>query len=254
MLLALVACKGPPEASPPDMQELARSMLRDFDTDDEATEAQELKDWLDANWEPDPEDGYQLDALSEEYVAGLDYPEETDFSRALGAIVPRHTEGGIDAQSAVVPEEDQTFASAHRTYSKWDRTIVSGSADDYLAGGDLGTDNDVEKTNVGVTIDYGMSKDYRWIELPDGSPAQVFRTWITRSGESADGKNQVVGGFTIEVWYPEDDGVLWVNASWSDFRTAVDDVLTEDFLVNELIDGTIDYMKGTEEHVLGEDE
>lgn len=252
ILLLLLACAPAAETPPPDVETVCRDMLREFDDDGVVESAEYLADWLDGVVDAD-EDGYELGPLEVADVEGLEHSDDLDVTAMMGAVVVRRSRGSLDAYAAVVPEPDQSFAD--KTYDAWDRTLIEGTADGYLAGGDLGTSDAVVKSTLGVTIPYPLRKDYRWIETSRGT-AQVMRTWIVDEGWSQDEKNGVIGGFTIEAWYPDgDDGILWVNASWSTLVTALDDFVTdEDFWVEQLIGGTRDYMEGTEAHVNGEDE
>jgi hypothetical protein len=74
---------------------------------------------------------------------------------------------------------------------------------------------------------------------------------VPKAGFGEDGNNGILCGFTIEIWQPHEDGVLWYNGSWSRLKTIVDDIATEELLENELIKGTLDYYYGTEAHVNG---
>lgn len=252
-LLLLLACGAEPKASPPDLQQMCQALLRDFDDADAVTaDAELLAAWLDEAVLSE-EEGYTLEPLTDADVAGLDHSADLALDLMDGAVVPYLARGGLDAYAAVVPEADQSFADD--TYAQWDREIVRGTAEDYLAGGELGTDDDIVKDQLGVALPYRMVKDYRWVELERG-PAQVMRTVVPDEGWDEDGKNGILGGFTIELWVPDEDGnLLWANASWTLLETVVDDFVTnEDFWIDQLIGGTRDYMIGTEAHVNGEDE
>lgn len=250
ILLLVQACAPAAEAPPPEVEAVCRDLLRQFDDDEVVESAELLAEWLDGVVDGE-EDGYELGGLQEADVEGLEHSENVDLATMKGAVVARRSRGSLDAYAAVVPEADQSFAD--KSYEKWDRTLVEGTAEGYLAGEELRCADDVEKSVLWLTIPYPLRKDYRWIETSRGT-AQVMRTWIVEEGW-ADEKNGVVGGFTIEAWYPDgDDGIVWVNASWSQLVSVADDAVTdEDFWIDTLIDGTRDYMEGTEAYVNGEE-
>jgi hypothetical protein len=248
LFATFVACSRPVKESPPDMDALCHSLVLDFGTDAEAEEFGYLADWVDDEI-ADPEPGYTLDLLTDDDIDGLDHSDLVDLSTMYGAVVIRRTLGTIDQHSAVVPEEDQSFADS--SYDSWDRTIKAGTADDYLAGGDLLTDNAIVKTTYGVTIPYPMQKEYHWLELDRGT-VQVMRSIIYDDGWDDGGSNGVIGGFTIEMWIPnEDGGIDWLNATWTQVISSLGDLASEDFLTNQIINGSTEVMEGTEAYVTG---
>ncbi|MFZ5476429.1 MAG: hypothetical protein ACOZNI_06590 [Myxococcota bacterium] len=252
MLLLLVACKGPVEEAPAladgtTISERCGLLIRDFHGDGALEQAEAIATWMDDVVDAG-EQGYTLDPLDMSMVDAYEYSDELEPDEMTAAIVPRRTLGGLDDHAAVVPEADQSFADP--SYAAWDRTITVGSEQGYLAGEDLETDNDIVKSTLGIDIGYPMTKWYRWVELERGT-GQIFLSVITEAGWSDDGKNGVLAGFTIEGWVPAGDGeVLWYNATWTQFVTALDEFADDEFKLDQLVKGTVDYMEGTEEHVL----
>lgn len=251
MLLLLVACAPPPAASPATFSELSAQLMREFESPDPTPVAQEVADWLVQH--VDDQDGYALDPVVAEDLADMQpQPEATDPAALLGIGVTHRVLGSLDQHVAVVPEADQRFADPS-TYDVWDRTLVEGTADGFVGGAGLRTENWIEKGGpFGVVIPYPMNKDYRWVTLTQGETC-IFRSWETESGFSDNGKNGLVAGFTIEIWVPDDAGLIWYNASWAELVTEVDDLIDDDYVVQSIIDGTIDYMDGTDAHATGAD-
>ena len=243
-MLILLACKA--EVAPKTLDDLSVAALGDFYAEGEGDTIAELRDWLVDRKEDWPE-GWSLRGIGADDVADMQYSSATDFDKVLGAGVPYIGEGKLDDYVAIVPEEDQSFADP--TYDEWSRTILEGSASEFEAGGDLKTDNHIEKTNFGVTVPYDALKDYRWFD-----DVVAFRTSVPEQGWAEDDKNGIICGFTIEIWSQLDDGVLWYNASWTDMRTQLDEFgYDDDWKVKSFIGGTIDYFQGTEQHANGED-
>jgi hypothetical protein len=249
LLLALLfpACSDPTESTPPDMQELTWLLLRDFASDDAVTDADQLGEWIDGQMDT-REDGYVLDTPGEAYVADLTFSENLELGNMSGALVFERVRGTVDDYAATVPEPDQSFCDD--SYVKWDRTIANGSGDAYVAGDELVTDDDIEKNGgFGIILPYPMSRDYRWVDLERGR-GQLTRSVIYEEGW-ADENDGIIGGFTIEAWYPDDDGMIWMNATWTQVVSVVDDFATDTFYSDQIIAGSTEVMEGTELYVAG---
>lgn len=248
-MLLLLACAKDPEQAPPSFTEASSLVLRDFESEEVADLAQVVADWLVVH--VDEQEGFAMDTLPLEFYADMQpQPDEYEAERLIGIGVTHRVAGNLGQHVVIVPEADQSFADPS-TYNVWDREITEGTAESFTTGGTLRTDNWIEKGGpFGVVIPYPMLKDYRWVSLTQGETL-VFRSWSTESGFSDNGKNGLVAGFTIELWVPDSDGLIWFNASWADIVTEIDDVLDEDLKVSQVIDGTIDYMDGTAAHAVG---
>ncbi len=226
-------------------------LLAAFESDDPTPLAQALADWLVVN--ADTQDGFALDPITADALVDMQpQPEATDVSRLVGIGVTHRVSATLDQHAAVVPEADQSFADP-ATYNVWTRELTEGTASGFVSGGGLRTYNEIEKGGpFGVVIPYPMKKDYRWIELEQG-PTCMFRSWETESGYSENGKNGLVAGFTVELWVPDPGGLIWYNASWAELITEIDGLVDDDYVVSEIIAGTVDYMDGTDAHAAGTD-
>jgi hypothetical protein len=248
VIALLLACSNPAEEPPPEMEELTWMLLHDFGTDAGVADAELLAAWIDVEIEA-PEPGYALGVPPDEYLEDLTFSENLDTQLMSGAMVVRRVRGTIDQHAAVVPEVDQSFADS--SYTKWERTIENGSEADWVAGADLLTDDAIEKNaGFGVLLPYPMSRDYRWVEMERGA-AILTRSVIYEEGW-ADDTNGIYGGFTIEMWLPDSDGMIWMNATWTLVVSVVDDFAEDDFYTNQIIDGSTEVMVGTEAYVAGE--
>lgn len=268
--LLAVACAKPPPPAPATVDELSAALLRDYHGDGatESATAQSLADWLLDH--ADEQDGFSLADITADDVADMPYDGgedgDPDFSMQQGIAVTHRVPGTIPQHAAIVPEPDQSFADP--TYQTWDRTIVEGDAESFEAGAPLVTDNFIEKSSAfNVVIPYSMTKEYQWITLDlsaDGGDAAtdtlIFRSWVQAPGwqqlddPDATPQNGLVYGWTVEMWVPDPNGdLIWYNASWCWLKTVIDDVVDPDYLVQQVIDGTIDYMDGTAAHATGAD-
>lgn len=229
------------------MQELTWMLLRDFGTDAAVEEAALLGAWIDEEIDA-PEEGYALTPPADEYIADLSFSENLVVQNMAGAMVIRRVRGTIDAHAAVVPEADQSFADS--SYVTWERSLPQGAEADWADGGRLVADDDIEKNGgFGVILPYPMERDYLWIELERGA-AVLTRSVIYEEGW-ADEKNGIYGGFTIEMWLPDGDGMIWMNATWTQVVSVVDEFAEEGFYTDQIIDGSTEVMVGTELYVAG---
>ena len=245
ILLSLIACNHP-ESAPPTLRDLSLVAIQEFDSDGEEEIIQRLVDCL-GTFVSDEPYGVGFDHLAPEDVADIPHDEElVEWDRTGGAGVMARMRGAVPDYAATVPDPDQSWAEPS-TYIAWDRTITDGTAEEFLAGADLGTWNHIEKGGpLGIVVPYDMDKDYRWF-----GDVLAQRSVVPEPGFDEGGDNGIIIGFTIEIWYTDDVGMVWYNGSWSQLKTIVDDIVSEDLLVQELIDGTLDYFWGTEEHVTG---
>ncbi len=256
--LVLLACAPPAAEAPATMDELSVTLLREFEGEAPEETAQGLADWLLDH--ADEQDGFTLADVTAEDVADMPYDGgedgDPDLTLQRGIAVTHRVVGTIAEHAAIVPEADQSFADP--TYEIWDRSLAEGDEQGFLGGADMRTDNAIEKSGAfGVTIGYDLGKDYRWLTLDiGGAPTDtlMFRSYELAPGWSDDHKNGLVYGWTIELWVPDPDGeLIWYNASWCLLVTAVDGVFDEDFIIQSIIDGTLDYMDGTGAHATGAD-
>jgi hypothetical protein len=251
LLLHAFACAPKGEDAPPTFDELNVAAIASFHDEGAEEAVLGLRDWLfdhaadweDAGWPG----GYTLGKVGEDDLGGVEHSAGTNWDEVLGAGVPLRARGTVDGYADSATEPDQTFVEPE-SYLRWDRTIVGGTAEGFLAGDDMETENAIEKGGpFGVVIPYDANKDFRWF-----GDVLAARTWVPEEGWGEDGKNGIVCGFTIEVWAPDGDGVLFYNGSWTQVATVIGDEFPEDVLIDQFIDGTLDYMLGMEAFVMGE--
>lgn len=255
--LFLLACAKPPAAAPATVDELSITLLREFESEAPEATASELAAWLIDN--ADAQDGFTLGPVVAADVADMPYDGgedgDPDLTKQRGVAVTHRVTASLDAHVAIVPEADQSFADP--TYDTWDRTLLEGDAEGLASGEGLRTFNVIVKNGAGnVTIPYDMSKDYRWVTLTlDDQPVDtlMFRSWSLEPGWGEDGRNGLVYGWTVELWVPDgDNDMIWYNASWCWLSTILDGLVDEDFVISEIIAGTVDYMDGTDQHAIGD--
>ena len=244
----LTACSAPPDATPPEMEELTWMMLRDLQDDAIVEETEFLADWIDQEIES-PEEGYRVETPATSYVEDLEFSPNLELGNMSGGLVIRRVRGSMDAYAAAATEDDQSFADS--TYERWDRVIANGEGEAWTGGADsLVADDAIEKNGgFGIILPYPMSREFRRIELERGEVV-VNRAVIYEEGW-ADESNGILGGFTVEVWIPDGDDMIWLNCTWTQVKTILGD--NDDFYTNQIIQGSTDVMIGTELHVAGEE-
>lgn len=251
LLFTALACAPKGEPSPPTFDEMNIGAMVEFHEDGGEENVRLLREWLVAHasdWAAtDWPGGYTLGVVGDGELGSIAHSDGTIWQEVLGAGVPLVVRGDVDGFAEAAVEPDQTFADAS-TYIRWDRTITDGTADGFLDGEDIATDNVIEKSGpFGIVIPYEAKKDFRWFGDTLGA-----LTWVPEEGWAEDDKNGIICGFTIELWFEEDGNTFFYNGSWTQIATVIGDEFPENVLVDEFIKGTIDYMEGIDAFVMGE--
>lgn len=248
LLLLTLACTDAEKTVPPTLQQMSLTLLQNFDEDVAEEQTRTLATWLDGQIDEAP-DGWYLDNLVAADVDQFEHSPNADWTQVLGAGVPALVRGTTAAYAQAATEADQRFAEPN-TYIRWDRDILAGDSSSFLnEHATLSTWNDIEKSGpFGVVIPYEMQKDFRWVD-----DMLIARSVVPEEGWGEDGKNGIIVGFTIELWFDRGGQVVWYNASWTQIATIIGDAFPVDAQIDAFIKGTHDYFEGTEAHVMGED-
>jgi hypothetical protein len=244
MYFLLLACKEPAKEADPEVSDPAFAVLRDFESDITEPVSKLLEQ---AASDTSLEEGVALDGPDLSQLTDIEFSENADQNALVGAAVATVVGGTLDQYAAVVPEEDQTFCDP-AGFDSWDRTILSGDTDAFLAKGDvLRTENAIVKNAVIYKVPYPNKEDYRWVEI-EGEEVLVSRGWLYKEGESDDGAVQAISAFQVEIQANTEEGVRWYVESW----TQVVSVATgEDFIRSQLITDLKKCFTGTESHATG---
>ncbi len=244
-VLFLACSEAPQQEPPPTFEEQSLLTLQRFYEADAADHVAALRTHVEGLVDADPQ-GFAFRALGPEDVEMYEHDEEhVLWERTGGAGVIARMRGEMDDYVRVSLEADQSFVDS--TYDIWSREVTAGDPEKFLtADGDVDTWNHIEKTLLDITIPYDMDKDFRWY-----GDTLAFISLVPEAGFNPEGDNGIVVGFTIELWYEDEEGLVWYNASWSQLKTILDEAITFEGAIQLLIDGTLDYYWGTEEHVTG---
>ena len=171
---------------------------------------------VDLSVESDPVPRFlEIAPLTEEHWGGAPHWTGHDPADQLPrALAVRSAHDGT-AHAEIVGIEDQTpFESS--SSAAYNRTFVT-SFDDWLAGDadTLVTENEIHRDNLLLDLWYTAYKDYRWVEMEDGSMAVVARSWIDQQYINDQDPDDTMDFFSnMEVTIPSGDGVLRYNALW----------------------------------------
>ncbi len=229
VVLGLCAgCAAPPQADP-EFSDAARFAFREFDTEEPArlafaVRALEQQLYLSMDLEADsPTDRWMApEFLSDEDVANIDHPDYP-VDAGLPVAVGKFSAHDVEAHPAYLAMADQTPVEPGGPL--YDRTFRDGS-DACWPTNDcewMRTDNHLIKSNILLTVEYDLFKDYRWIDLnlpdpstvPEGEPivnegeprwAIAARSWTDQVWQGDAGANEIQLSFSFEVWVPRDGG------------------------------------------------
>lgn len=294
-LLPAIACQAPPQADP-EFSDAARFAFREFDTEEPArlafaVRALEEQLYLSMDLEADASADRWMaqEHLEEGDVEGINHP---DFPVGDGTpvAVGKFSAFDVDAHPPYLVLADQTGTEPGGP--QYDRTINEGA--DCWAAGDcewLRTTNHLIKSNLLLTVEYDLLKDYRWIDLnlpdpstvPEGEPivnegptrmAIVARSWTEQVWVGDNGANEIQLSFTFETWVPRDgqgfirtaddvnaDGGEWTTDSDATgtlrllalwSRTNLDASFDEATVQNVIRGGIEDIFEAQEEFLLAE--
>lgn len=242
--LALAACKGPPTSAPQvsdtlTFDELCRELYADHDDDDAmADHVADLRAWSDGRGDPE---GWGVEPLSDDDVAGLDRPDRP-VAEADGAAGLAASPHGLGSHVALVLRADQSVVGSN--YERFDRTFLEGG-DCFADGGcaRLRTWNDIEKVTLGVRLPYAYEKDYRWV----GDDAIVARGWVADEAWSDDGSTAIHQSYNLDVFLARDEGVVRLQVQWAELDLGVlSDVASDEQLLSLSVDGLLEVLEDTD--------
>jgi hypothetical protein len=255
VLLLCGACAPQRDPAPEDLDGLVRYMFQHWEDEALMSEAMaNLTPWLDSDGSSEEAyEGYLLGDLTELEVDGIVRPAQALLGEATGLAQTGVSSYGPLDHAELIVQSDQTW-NEPSTYARFVRDVVEGDPDSFARGaGMVRTENDIEKSGAfGVSIPFLQNKDYRWVEV-DGVSTIVGRSWVEESSCSDNGKNCVVQSYSIDLFHPTPNGgVVRLMAGWNELTTEVDALLSQDFLIQQMVQGNREIMENTELALSGE--
>jgi hypothetical protein len=259
------ACTPPPEA-PTELGELSLYLFANFDDPDplvmEAgmvnmlTFLEDFESGVDLGIDsPATERSWTIPPLEEEYWGGAEQVLGVDPLNQDSVSVAVRSSFSGEAHSPLIGLVDQTPLESSSS-ARYDRTFLTDFDDWHTSQvGALRTINDIDRDNILLTLTYEAHKDYRWVNMPDGSVATIGRSWTSSAyvNEPGAGTSQedVMEIFSnMEVTIPSGDTTLRYNALWGyvSFVPTVDDTV----LVNTVRNGLQEGFENTEIYLSGD--
>jgi hypothetical protein len=257
LLSASVGCAKTRTPADDDIDGLMRYMFQNWEESERIDAAMtNLARWMASTGKEDEamNDGFVLDALTAEQIGPLEYEtERVPLERLVGAVATGDSVWSIDHHAELLPMEDQTW-NAPGNYRTYDRTVIEGSPDLFLAPTAaqerflIRTTNDVVQSRLGVSIPYVLRKDYRWVTTHDGARAVVGRTWAPTYGCSSndgEGGNCLELSFSVDLFLEQDDGTTQrLTASWSRLSLIIE--LPLNIQIQTLVNGMRNVFRDTD--------
>lgn len=223
MLPLFLACTAPPPASQA-FSDAARATFARFEDEDEASLAEPVLMLLDQIATELDMSGSSVDraltpeTLQEEDLVDIPVHPDRDPGLAIPVAVAFDSAYGPDDHSRIVLLSDQTPVEPNSP-DQYTRTFTEGGGCFWEDCAVLRTSNDVEKTNVLFTVPFTLMKDYRWIDLGDGTDAMVARGWLEEPGVSEDGNTIIEQSYALEFFAETNSGstrlmVLWAETTF----------------------------------------
>ncbi len=230
-LCLMGGCKAPPEA-PQELDELSAFLFANFETDEEGLleagmyNMQDFFGGVDMT-AGDADRAYSLDNLTEEDLAGVDYPDGVDPADCLAIGLVASSLYSPAQHGKVIILEDQTVVEPY-SQEKYKRIFLDPTDPSCFPGQAcdlLRTNNKIIKDSL--DIEYQMIKDFRWVELAMegeglGQWGVLARTWIEAPGVAEDG-DSIDQSYSIDVFLPVGSGAYRYMALWSESQTSFDD-------------------------------
>lgn len=241
--LPLTGCKPDPKEAPATIEELSLMLLRDFESDTLTETVSAMTPWIDNNSQSGSAFEVPNPDLSE--LNDMTFSSNASQDLMIGAMISVRLTGTLDDYLPGVVETDQTWSDPDH-FTSWTRSIIDGSAEGFLAGEDIDTDNLVTR-HEGISSDFPFNcrKDFRWIEI-DGTPMVVFRSWLYEEGVSDDGLVTMVANFQMEIWATVNGNLDWYVGTWSQ----IDSIGTDDYKKQQMIEGMQRYVSASESHAM----
>jgi hypothetical protein len=207
-----------------------------------------LGDWLDGEGRSETAwDGMRLSNLTDDEVASVDYPADTDLALHGGMATAMASGFAIERHAALLVEPDQTFTDPG-SFLVYERDVIEGQPDVFRSGeGLVRTENVIRKAGAfGIEIPYTLRKDYRWVHTEQGA-AVIGRTWVTEPGCSENGKNCVLQSWGVDAFVASGSETLRLYAVWIEVATEADAFISEDQKLALVARGNQDLLEATEE-------
>lgn len=250
-MLVFLACAQPEEA-PPEFSDAARYGLEHFDDAEAdalavpiASLVEEINGTLDMDSNVSADRALSLEVLTGTEIEGIVHPDRDPAAAVPPVALARDSTFPLEDHVEIAMRDDLSPMEPNSP-NLYARTITDGE-DCFADRGCLfmRTTNDVLKENALMSVQYELLKDYRWVEMEDGSWAMAARSWMPESATGEDGGTTLWQSFTFEMFVPEGDGTLRMMALWAE--TELSTPVDEDLIATTQLVGIDDIFKEHDE-------
>jgi hypothetical protein len=261
LVLALTACSVPD--APGDLDELSAYLFREWDNDDPRVMQEGIRsfeenlDGLDLDGDRDAR-SFEVSALDEDDVVGLDVPEDVTMSNMVGVAIGAWTPWAPALHAQLATRLDQS--PAEPSSEEYARAFVDPTDPACFPTEDcdsIETLNRVLKSNAAYTVWIDMHKDFRWVRVVDdhgfdtGRRAMVARVWTPETFIGEAGNTFIYQTYAVDIWLETDEGSMRLQSNWSEnslsddaaviralVRRSLDDLFeaTDQFIEDEIAD------------------
>ncbi len=224
MVLSLSACTI--QEAPTELSELNRFLFREWDNEDEQLLADALGNFEDqmSTIELDGALGQRSfipENLIEEDVRELDHPERPQ-TNLLGVAVGHQSAWSSSEHVLLIVAPDQT--PVQPTAPTYERSFTGDSDPDCFVERQcmrLTSQNEVRRENLLMSVNFTVSKDYRWVRVTSDSADErwgiVARSWFSESFAEEDGDSTLWQSFTLDLWLDQaDGGLIRYESMWTE--------------------------------------
>jgi len=262
VVLSLSGCTI--QEAPTELSELNRFLFREWPSEGDELLAEALLNFESQMGEVDlsgtlGQRSFIPENLIEDDLEGLVHPERphTDL---LGVAVGHQSPWNSSDHVLLIVASDQT--PVQPTAPLYERTFTGDSDPGCFVERQcmrLTTQNEVRRENLLMSVNFTVSKDYRWVRVPaDGADERwgiVARSWFSESFTAEDGDSHLWQSFTLDIWFDQPDGGLTrYESMWTEteipgvsdpdiirgtIRISLDDTFeAEDSYLEDLVDGS----------------
>lgn len=224
-LLVLGACKRPPEA-PKQLDDLSQYLYAEWDNEDPEVLAVGLANLRLQLEKIEMDSGnvndrsWELSPIAANVAAEVDGPDE-DPADTLGVAVARESVWPVSDHARLQAEPDQVIAEPSaknyaRSFPNKEDVCFPDMECEVMV-----TTNVVNRENLVMSVTGDLYKDFRWVELEDGSMAFMSRSWIPEPWIGDSEKSKVWQSYSIDVFLPQGKDKTWrYQTLWSESEVA----------------------------------
>lgn len=208
-VLATAGCRKPPAEAPAELNELSAFLFQHFeddDTDELVAGIDNLRAFLDTQDLVGALSGrsYTLTKIEGESLGSLSIPNGASADKQVPvAVAGRSIHADLRTHRSVAMERNQICIDS--STSKYASRTFTVGADCFLDGDCDRAESvtEVRKENLLAKVWYDSYKNYRLLELEDGTEVMIARSWLDQVWPADGGNNSWDQTFAVDVFIPD---------------------------------------------------